>query len=34
MLNPDIAILAQSQPQVIVQESKDLKDIIARLNER
>ena len=26
--------LAQSQPQVIVQESKDLKDIIARLNER
>ena len=26
--------LAQSQPQVIVQESKDLKEIIARLNER
>ena len=26
--------LAQSQPQVIAQESKDLKDIIARLNER
>ena len=26
--------LAQSQPQVIVQESKDLRDIIARLNER
>ena len=26
--------LSQSQPQVIVQESKDLKDIIARLNER
>ena len=26
--------LAQSQTQVIVQESKDLKDIIARYNER
>ena len=26
--------LGQSQPQVIVQESTDLKDIIARLNER
>ena len=26
--------LAQSQPQVIVQESKELKEIIARLNER
>ena len=26
--------LAQSQPQVIVQESKDLKETIARLNER
>ena len=26
--------LAQSQPQVIVQESKDLKEIIACLNER
>ena len=26
--------LAQSQPQVIVQESKDLKEIIALLNER
>ena len=26
--------LAQSQPQVIVQMSKDLKYIIARLNER
>ena len=26
--------LAQSGPQVIVQESKDLKEIIARLNER
>ena len=26
--------LAQSQPQVIVQESKDLREIIARLNER
>ena len=28
------SITAQSQPQVIVQESKDLKEIIARLNER
>ena len=27
-------LLAQSQPKVIVQESKDLKEIIARLNER
>ena len=26
--------LAQSQPQVIVQENKELKEIIARLNER
>ena len=26
--------LAQSQPQVIVQESKDLRETIARLNER
>ena len=26
--------LAQSRPQVIVQESKELKEIIARLNER
>ena len=26
--------LVQSRPQVIVQESKDLKEIIARLNER
>ena len=26
--------LAQSQPQVIIQENKELKEIIARLNER
>ena len=26
--------LTQSQPQVIVQESKDLRETIARLNER
>ena len=26
--------LAQSQPQVIIQENKELKEIIARLSER